>query len=69
VIISKGDTSPSQETSVCTRETPPPSGNNKKKKKGIKHNFQPDPWDHWFPGPTACPYEALFFSSLQIKSI
>jgi hypothetical protein len=77
VIISQGDTSAFQETTVCTRETSQPSGN--KKKKGYKNpisnlthettSFQvPDPQDHQFPGPTACPHAAFLFSSLQIKS-
>jgi hypothetical protein len=37
-------------------------------KKVIKPNLQPDPRDHQFPVPPACPNAAFLFSSLQIKS-
>jgi hypothetical protein len=54
VIISQGDTSPSQETFVCIRETKP--------------NFQPDPGGQSVSSSPACPHAAFLFSSLQIKS-
>jgi hypothetical protein len=50
------------------RQTSLPSGKKKKTKKPIKPNFQPDPQNHLFPGPTACSHAAFPSSSLQIKS-
>jgi hypothetical protein len=64
VISDQGDTSPSQETSVCTQETSLPPGN---AKKAIKPNPQPD-LQEVSRSPYILQYAGFLFSSLQIKS-